>query len=287
MQMREMIDKRDRADVFRAHLARAMAERQMTQSALARATGADRSTISALLQGGTRLPNAQLAADCAQALGVTCDWLLGLADVPEPLAAQMTRAVQMTAASRALFDPEIFLWHQEAAGYKIRHVPATLPDLLKTEAVARWEYQAALGPDLDQAIAAFQGQMALLSEARSDTEIALSLHELEGFAFGTGYWAGLALAERVAQIDRLATVVEELYPSFRLYLFDARQVFSAPVTVFGPHRAVVYLGRNYIVFQDKALVQSIAHHFDWLLREAPFGARETLGYLRDLRARMG
>jgi hypothetical protein len=151
----------------------------------------------------------------------------------------------------------------------------------------RWEYQTALGRRIDEAIEAFKDQLMLLSEARSDTEIAMPLHELEGFAFGTGYWSGLALTERIAQIDRLIDLTESLYPSFRLYLFDARQVYSAPVTVFGPHRAVVYLGRSYIVFQDKALVQSIAQHFDWLLREAPFGARETLGYLQGLRVRMG
>lgn len=282
--MPEMIDKRDRADLFRRNLAAAMGEQGTSQSALARQTGVDRSTISALLQPGTRLPNAQLAADCAAALGVSCDWLLGLAGRPEPVADLLAQAVTMADAPRALFDAEIFRWHQEAAGYKIRHVPATLPDLLKTEGVVRWEYQFALGRRVDQAIAAFQDQLALLAQARSDYEIALPLHELHSFAEATGYWTGLPLAERQAQLDRLITLSERHYPSLRLYLFDARRVYSAPVTIFGPHRAVIYLGRNYIVFQDAARVQSIAQHFDWLLREAPFGARETQGHLKTLRA---
>ena len=47
-----MIDKRDRASLFRIRLAEAMGWRKMTQSALARATGADRSTISQLLADG-------------------------------------------------------------------------------------------------------------------------------------------------------------------------------------------------------------------------------------------
>ena len=52
------MDKRDRAALFRTRLAEAMAERGMTQSALARATGVDRSTVSQLLTPGKRLPNA-------------------------------------------------------------------------------------------------------------------------------------------------------------------------------------------------------------------------------------
>ena len=54
----EKIDKRDRAPLFRARLAEAMASRKLTQAELARRAGVDRSTISALLQAGTRLPNA-------------------------------------------------------------------------------------------------------------------------------------------------------------------------------------------------------------------------------------
>ena len=66
------IDKRDRAVLFRDRLASAMDHAGSNQSALARATGVNRSTISQLLgPDTTRLPNAQLAADCAAALGVS------------------------------------------------------------------------------------------------------------------------------------------------------------------------------------------------------------------------
>ena len=65
--MSEMIDKRDRAALFRQRLAEAMADRAVTRARLPRRVGVDRSTISQLLAPGTRLPNAQLAADCAQA----------------------------------------------------------------------------------------------------------------------------------------------------------------------------------------------------------------------------
>jgi transcriptional regulator with XRE-family HTH domain len=76
------LDKRDRAALFRQRLAEAMARRGLSQSALARECGVDRSTISALLADSVRMPNAQLAADCAASLGVSSDWLLGLSPGP-------------------------------------------------------------------------------------------------------------------------------------------------------------------------------------------------------------
>lgn len=73
-----------RAQTFRARLAQAIATAGTTQSALARAIGADRSTLSqALSDSGARLPGAQVVGACAQALGVSADWLLGLSDRPE------------------------------------------------------------------------------------------------------------------------------------------------------------------------------------------------------------
>jgi transcriptional regulator with XRE-family HTH domain len=284
--MMEKIDKRDRAALFRTRLAEAMSARQMTQATLARATGADRSTISQLLADGVRLPNAQLAADCAQALGISADWLLGLTERPEPLADLLATQLTMREAPRALFDEAIFGWHREAAGYKIRHVPATLPDMLKTRALVEWEYRPQLGRTAEQAIGAFEDQLAWLRTAQSDYEIALPLHEMEAFATGTGYYAGLPVEVRLGQIERFETLADQLYPSLRLYLFDARRVFSAPVTVFGPLLAVVYLGRHYIAFRDRARVETISAHFDWLVREATLGARDFAAHMRDLRTRV-
>lgn len=285
--MPEMIDKRERADLFRRRLAEAMARQGLSQSALARACGVDRSTISALLAEGKRLPNAQLAADCAAALGTSADWLLGLSGRPEPLADLMAHALTLTEAPRALIDETIFTWHREAAGYKIRHVPATLPDMLKTRAMVEWEYADALGRTVDQAIGAFEDRLSWMRSARSDYEIALPLHEIAAFAQGSGYYAGLPLPARLQQMDHLIALADQLYPSLRLYFFDARRVFSAPVTVFGPLLAVVYLGRHYIAFRDTARVAGITGHFDGLVREAAIGARDAAPHLRGLRATMG
>lgn len=278
-----MIDKRDRAPQFRQRLREAMARRGLSQSALARATGADRSTLSQLLAEGTRLPNAGLAAECAIALGVSADWLLGLSDRPEPLDDILATQLSMPEAPRALFDDAIFGWHRDAAGYKIRHVPATLPDMLKTRAMVEWEYRPQLGRTAEQAFAAFEDQLNWLADARSDYEIALPMHELAAFAGGTGYYDGLPVETRLGQLDRFAQLADDLYPALRIYLFDARRLFSAPITVFGPMLAVVYLGRHYIAFRDSTRVATVTSHFDWLVREAALGARDFANHVRALR----
>jgi transcriptional regulator with XRE-family HTH domain len=285
--MTAKVDKRDLAPLFRARLGEAMVARSVSQAELARQTGVDRSTISALLQPGTRMPNAQLAADSARALGVSADWLLGLSGRPEPIADLLAASLSLTEAPRALIDERIFAWHQEAAGYKIRHVPATLPDMLKTRAVVEWEYEPQLGRTAKQAIGAFEDRLKWMRGSGSDYEIALPVHELTAFATASGYYEGLPAETRRAQLRHLMTLCDQLYPSLRLCLFDARKLFSAPVTVFGPLLAVIYLGRHYLAFRHTARVETITQHFDLLVREAEVGARDMVAHLQSLIDRVG
>ena len=285
--MSVIIDKRARADRFRRRLARAMATAKLSQSALARQIGADRSTISQALTGqGARLPGAQVVGACAQALGVSSDWLLGLSDRPESAAALTAAALTLTQAPRALVDERIFGWHQEAAGYKIRHVPAGLPDMLKTQDMLEWEYRPHLGRTTAQAINASRDRLDWMRAARSDYEIALPLHEAQSFAAGTGYYAGLPAATRHAQLDHLFDLTSQLYPRLRLYMYDARQLYSAPITVFGPLLAVLYTGGHYMAFRDRERIETLSLHFDELVRQATFTARDMPDHLTALRARI-
>ena len=281
--MPQKTDKRHRADLFRTRLSEAIRDRQLSQSALARAIGVDRSTISQLLAGaGARLPNAQVVGECAATLGVSADWLLGLTDRPETAADILANSLSLTEAPRALVDEQIFQWHKEAAGYKIRHVPTSLPDMLKTRALLEWEYTPHLGRSTEQVIGASEDRLTWMRNAPSDYEIALPLHELESFARGDGYYRDLSPDIRAQQIAYLREVAEQLYPRLRLYLYDARRVYSAPVTVFGPLLAVLYIGRNYMAFRDTERVQAITGHFDHLVREARVTARELPEFLRTI-----
>ena len=103
--MPQIIDKRTRARLFRDRLTQAMGDAGTTQSALARTTGIDRSTVSQLLKDdGARLPNAQVVGACAQALGISSDWLLGLSDRPESASDLLANSLTLTEAPRALVD---------------------------------------------------------------------------------------------------------------------------------------------------------------------------------------
>lgn len=277
------LDKRDRSDLFRRRLGQALTERGMSQSALAREVGIDRSTVSQILSGGdTRLPNAQVVAECASTLGVSGDWLLGLTDLPERAADLLAASILMTEAPRALVDEQIFTWHQEAAGYKIRHVPAAFPDMLKTHDVLRWEYAPHLGRTIDQAIGASDDRLTWMRSTRSDYEIAMPLFEVASLIAGTGYYDGLSKPMRKAQVDHLIELHAQLYPSLRVYLFDARRLLSAPVTVFGPLIGVIYLGQHYLAFRDTERVTALIRHFDLLVREAHVSSREFPEHLRKL-----
>lgn len=281
------IDKRDRAQLFRDRLRQALDQAQMTQSALSRRAGVDRSTLSQLLKDkGARLPNAQLVAESAVALGVSADWLLGLSERPEQAAELVAGAITMTEAPRAMIDDQIFAWHREAKGYKIRHVPAGLPDMLKTDDMLRWEYAPSFGKTIEQAIGASTDRLNWMRGARSDYEIAISLGELEAFAEGRSYYEGLSPAIRRAQLARFRDLHAQLYPSLRLHLFHPRRVYSAPVTVFGPLLAVIFIGRNYLVFRDTERVSAITAHFDTVVREAEFSPREVTSYFDALIAKV-
>jgi transcriptional regulator with XRE-family HTH domain len=283
--MQNLFTKSYRAELFRERLQQAMKESGSNQSHLSREAGVDRSTISQLIKSdGPRLPNAHLIAQCASVLGVSADWLLGITDKKESAADLLAASMSMTEASRALIDEQIFQWHQEAAGYKIRHVPAGLPDMLKTSAMLEWEYAPALGRSTTQAIKDSESRLELMRRSRSDYEIAVPLHDLRAFAHAEGYYSGLPLQTRLEQIDRMREITTEHYPSLRLCLFDARRLYSAPVTIFGPLLAVIYLGQNYLAFRDLKRVDAITAHFDTLVREAEVPSRDLPKCLESLRA---
>ena len=278
------MDKLNRALLFRTRLRNAIRRAGSNQSDLARATGVDRSTISQLLRDdAARLPNAHVVGACADVLGVSADWLLGLAEHPEKAADLMASALTLTDAPRALVDQQIFDWHREADGYKIRHVPASLPDMMKTPDVLEWEYGPHLGRTAEQAKTASEERLTWMRQSASDYEIAMPQHEVQSFVDGTGYYAGLPAALRLEQIDHWFKITDALYPRMRLYLFDARRLYSAPITVFGPLLAVIYVGRNYLAFRDTQRVRAFSDHFDYLVREASISARAFTDHLSALR----
>nr|CAA6830173.1 MAG: Mlr1218 protein [uncultured Thiotrichaceae bacterium] len=272
--------KQERAEVFRQRLLSRIDSIGMSRSELARQCQVDRSTIAQLLNTEeVRLPNAHLAAECAAALQVSSDWLLGLTERMETSAGLLSTACEISDAERTPADEQILAWHKEAAGYKIRHVPATFPDILKTEAVFNFEYANFLEKTPEQANSAMQKTLKWLDEPGSDYEICISTHMIESLIQGSGYWEGLPLVDRQAQIRHLVASCREFYPSLRVYLGDSKKVYSSPLTVFGHLLAVVYVGRYYLIFREKRQIQALTKHFDYLVREAEVDARSVGGLI--------
>ena len=269
--------------LFRTRLEEAMASQAMSKSALARKTGVDRSTIGQLMKGDLpRMPNAQLAADIAAALGLSADWLLGLTNHPELSGDVLASALALSPAERSSADAQILAWHHDAVGSKIRHVPATLPEMLKTREMIAWEYAASPPEMIAQIEATVSAQFEWLCAGEADYEIALPLHEIESCAAGTGYYRGLDADIRRAQLEFLAEQSDALFPRLRLFFFDARQMHSAPVTVFGNALAIIYVGKSYLSLFERQRVQALTEHFDWLVRGCSVDARAVPTLLHDM-----
>lgn len=272
--------KRDRVDLFRIRLADATTRAGLSKSALARAAGVDRSTIGQLFKPDMpRLPNAQLAADIAAELGVSLDWLMGLSNRPERPAAILATAISLASAERASTGDQVLDWHRESAGSKIRHVPATLPEMLKTEAMIAWEYST-LAPDvIDQVKTQAKAQLEWLMSGEADYEIAIPLHEVMSLAEGRGYYQGLETDVRSTQLDVLSEQATSLYPRLRLYLFDAHALYSAPLTVFSNDLAILYIGQCYMAIRERKRVMALKEHFDWLIRQCAVDAKNVGAFL--------
>ncbi len=282
------MDRREVASQFRARLAEAMQGAGISQSLLARRVGVDRSTLSQLLSGeGDRLPRADTVAGLAGQLQVSLDWLLGLSQERRLGAEILHESLEIAPSPDAPVNPGLERWFEEATGYKIRHVPTTLPDLFKTDEVVRHEYRDFVGLSADAAIAASQGELAYSRQAETDLEICAPLQDFQSFARGEGLWCGLGAAARRRQVERLVGLSEELYPGLRLYLYDGLSHYAVPYTIFGPQRVALYAGQLYLVFNTTEHIRTFNRHFDDLIRAAQVQPTEAAGFFSGLLGEVG
>jgi transcriptional regulator with XRE-family HTH domain len=276
--------RQDAIQQFRARLSAVMVAQKISRAGLARAVGVDRSSVSQLLDPArTRMPNGLLVARLARQFGVSSDWLLGLSDAPESAGDVLSSAMTMPAAERALVDAEILRWHAEASGTKIRHVPATLPDMLKTSALLRWDLSDPDDtPEVEQRVDTAREKLRWMHTSENDYEVALPLSEVRALVQGAGYYTGLHADARREQLLWMADMTETLYPSLRMFLFDMKQVYSAPMTIFGVRLGAIYLGQNYLAFRDRDRVRALIDHFDGLIVRATVSARAIPETLREM-----
>ena len=191
-----------------------------------------------------------------------------------------------SATPRSPTDERLVNWHREAIGYKIRYVPATLPDLLKTESVIRYELDRYETTRPEQMIQTAAARLAIQRRPETDMEACNSIQSVDSFAFGEGIWNRLDRRIRTEQLEVMIDLLRELYPTFRWFLFDGRQRYSGAMTIFGPRRAAVYFGQMYYVFNSIEHIRALAEHFDDLIRGAVIQPTEVPDYLARLRRQL-
>jgi transcriptional regulator with XRE-family HTH domain len=275
-------DKRDTATIFRMRLTELIARSGQSRARFAAKARLDRSTLTQLLtEANVRLPRAETIVRIAAAHGVSVDWLLGLSQ-QDHVAADVVSQMVIEPEAGDPADERLKRWHEEAHGFKIRYVPATLPDHLKTEATIAYEMRKLVDPIAQAWSGMANTWIDYARRPDSDLEVCAPVHELTGFARGEGPWHRMPPADRREQLAHMADRLDDLYPAYRWFLFDGRERFSAPYTVFGPKRAVIYAGEIYLVFTSTELIREFTSHFDNLIRNAKVQPNECAALVLSL-----
>ncbi|MFT5502524.1 MAG: transcriptional regulator with XRE-family HTH domain [Gammaproteobacteria bacterium] len=272
----------DRVLLFQDRLLQVIAQTGMNRSAFSSSIKVDRSTLSQLLSTDiVRLPRADTIASIAETHQVSIDWLLGLTDGGAMRAEMVPEAIELDDYSSDYFEYNLE-WHRQAAGYKIRYVPTTLPELLKTEAIAEYEFNRYGSGKVDQSVR--DNHLLLLQQRHpgSEMETCMSLQHLLGFARGEGIWDRLAVADRKSQLEQMIALNHELYPGFRWFLYDGRQTYSSSFTLYGPMRASLFLGHLYVVVNSLDQIRKLTGRFDDLIRMAVVHPHEIEAHLESL-----
>jgi transcriptional regulator with XRE-family HTH domain len=277
------MDKRKLADVFRSRLEALFERSRQSQSAFAQAIGVDRSALSLLLSGKTtRLPRVETLLLIAERHNVTLDWLLGVSEDEGVTGAMLSSGTIETSEEDGA--SLLMRWHAEAAGTKIRYVPARIPDLLRTTEVIAYEASASH----QNAMAQVEDAVFRLDYNRAagtDMESCMPFQTLEQFAEGSGIWSGLPKRVREGQLAHMTALIDELYPSFRLFLFDGRERFSIPYTIFGSTRVAVFAGQMYLVLNSAETIRTMQMQFEGLIRHTRVHAHEAAQFVRSLHVR--
>lgn len=278
----DLLDKRDIAKLFRARLATLTERSGLSRARFAALIGVDRSALTQMLSPElTRLPRAETLIRIATSCGVSLDWLLGISQ-DEALSATIKPALEMEEAQAETDEALLSGWHREAAGTKIRYVPASIPDLFSTEAVITHQKSGGdrtLTSQIDMA----HDLLETTRRLESDMEVCMPMQTLELLARGEGIWSSLEPDARISQLERMAQLTDELYPRFRLFLYDGRERFCAPYTVFGTQRAAVFVGEMYLVLNAADAIATLTRHFDQLIRTTQIHAHEASDWIGALR----
>jgi len=277
------MDREEVVALFRERLQETIEAAGESRAAFAERAGLDRSTLSQLLSPeNKRLPRSETLLNIARTTQLSVDWLLGLSQTQQLAAEFVGEAPEIAPGAASPLDERLRRWHADAIGYKIRYVPSTLPDLLKTDAVIQYEFEGFGDRITDMQRDEAEARLAYSRKPETDIESVSSFQSLSLFANGEGIWGDLPKEARREQLEQIAHLADELYPTFRWFLYDGLRNFAAPFTVFGPKRAALYLGGMYFVFTATEQVRVLSRYFDQLIRDARYQPTDIVGYAEQL-----
>ena len=263
------VQRKETVEAFQERLSEVIRRSGLTRSGFAEHIGLDRSTLSQLLSPETvRLPRADTIAAIAASEQISVDWLLGLSQEGQLGTDLVSQQTEIAPGAGSPADECLQRWHAEAAGYKIRYVPSSLPDLLKTEEVIHFEYgaQGTTVPEARRDMA--EKRLEYSRRPETDIEACCSFQSVEDFARGEGIWRRLDAETRHEQLAWMIRLCDELYPTFRWFLFDGLELFCVPMTIFGPRRVALFTGATYLVFNSTEMIRALTEQFDDLIRGA-------------------
>lgn len=269
------MDKRDLSAEFKNRLETIVSSHPAGKGNFLREVGMDRSALSQFLNPDMdRLPRAETLRRIARVSGVSVDWLLCLENAPEGRQ-QVAQSVQIERAIQPDGSTPLDQWRSAAAGFKLRYVPSTLPDMVSLSPETETEISDARGGGVENVL----GQISLDD---MDVEIAMPVQTLRDLSARTGLWRSVHADQCRAQLRHMARVCEDNYPALRLHLYDGTQTFSAPFTVFGKQRVALYIGEAYLVVSSPDQIKEFAKQFDRLVRRAIVGADQVHELLSEL-----
>ncbi|MCB1377730.1 MAG: transcriptional regulator [Alphaproteobacteria bacterium] len=276
------VQKEETVAVFRRRLTELIERSGQSRARFAARAGLDRSTLSQLLSDqNVRLPRAETIARIAARHAASVDWLLGLSEsagiTPDILTQPMVALGADDPAGEHLRN-----WLEEARGSKIRYVPSSLPDQMKNETTIHYEYGKLSRTEAEAMSRASRTRIEHARQMASEIEVCTPRQTLESLARGEGLWRQFPLRERRRQLAHMAELADAFYPSYRWFLFDARECYAAPYTIFGQKRAALYLGAMFFVFTSTEHIRELTAHFENLIRHARVQPNEIAPFIKAL-----
>lgn len=274
------VPKRETGEIFQKRLQLLLQRSNLNKAQFAESIGVNRSALAQLLSDQLlRLPRAETLCSIASIYNVSIDWLLGLSQ-DEHVSSAVSSAMEIEQVTNGQHT-KLGQWHRDAIGYKIRYVPSNLPDSLMIEEVITYEHQYTQVP-LEVRKLETNSQLAYNRINESEMEVCMPLQRLKLLAQGAGIWEELPKSLRRQQLEHIKRLLDDLYPTYRLFLYDGRKTFSAPLTVFGSQRAVIYVGDMYVVINTLEEIRALTRHFDRLIRNAEVNPHESAHVVQAL-----